>query len=55
MDAERRDAFLKKAARSNFYPLRQLAVTIKLIASLAYFRDPGVRALFPGVPVAGKP
>jgi len=44
---DQRDAFLIRASSSNSYLVRQLATTIKLIASLAYFHDPIVRGSFP--------
>jgi len=44
---DRRDIFLVRSSSSNSYLVRQLATTIKLIASLAYFHDPIVRGSFP--------
>jgi len=44
---DQRDAFLVRSSKSNLYLVRQLATTIKLIASLAYFHDPIVRGSFP--------
>jgi hypothetical protein len=38
------DQVLKRAAGSSSYLVRQLAMTIKLLACFAYLRDPRVRA-----------
>jgi hypothetical protein len=46
-----RDEFLAKSGNSGSYLIRQLVVTVKLMASLAYFTDTGIRRTFPGVPV----
>jgi len=39
-----RDRVLEKVARSRFYLVRQLPLTVKLLACFAYLRDDDVRA-----------
>ncbi len=45
LDAADRERFLQRAAASSFYLVRQMVLTIKTLACMAYLRDPGVRAL----------
>lgn len=45
-----RDHFLGRAARSRLYLVRQLVMTVKVVACLAYLRDPRVRALVEAAP-----
>lgn len=44
LPAAARDRWLNRAARSRFYLLRQLVMTVKMIACLAYLTDGDVRA-----------
>ncbi|MBI4706238.1 MAG: hypothetical protein HY744_34510 [Deltaproteobacteria bacterium] len=48
LEPEERDRMLERAARSDWYVLRQMVVTLKLLACFAYFREPAVRALTEG-------
>lgn len=43
--AREQQRFLKLAAASRFYLVRQIVLTLKTIACLAYMRDPKVRAI----------
>lgn len=45
--ADQRDQALSRMA-DGVYLVRQLVVTIKVVATLAYFSDAGVRRFFPG-------
>lgn len=45
LNPERQDRFLRSAAASRYYLLRQLVATIKLIACFAYLQDAQVRNL----------
>lgn len=42
---DEQDRFLRRTARSRLYLTRQLVTTVKLIACLAWFRDPKGRSL----------
>ena len=45
-----RDRWLNEAARSRFYLVRQLVMTVKMIACLAYMTDAEVRRKIEGLP-----
>ena len=44
LDADQRDRVLQKVSHSRFYLVRQLPLTVKLLACFAYLRDDEVRA-----------
>jgi hypothetical protein len=46
LSAEDRDRVLDRASRHRLYLVRQLLLTLKLVASFAYFQDPRVRSAF---------
>ncbi len=50
LSPDRRDAFLTQMGRTNVFVLRQLAATLKIIASFALFRDPASRRALGVVP-----
>lgn len=49
MNGGARDALLVEVANSRWYLVRQLAMTLKLVACLSYFKQPEVRRTFVGV------
>jgi len=52
LDAEARQRFLERAAASGSFLLRQMVLTLKTVACLAYLRDARVRAIVEGRPPA---
>ncbi len=48
---DRRDQLLADLANSRWYLIRQMTMTLKLVACLAFFRDPSMRKRFEGVGV----
>ncbi len=44
LDADQRDRVLHKVAQSRSYLVRQLCLTVKLLACFAYLRDDDIRA-----------
>ncbi|MCK6549094.1 hypothetical protein L6R52_24840 [Myxococcota bacterium] len=49
LSEEERDRMLVRVATSRSYLARQLAITLKLVASFGYLRAPEVRATFPSL------
>lgn len=45
LDAAERQRFLERAATSTSFLVRQVLLTLKTVACLAYLRDPAVRAV----------
>ena len=45
LDAAQQDLFLQRAAQSPIFLVRQMVLTLKTLACMAYLRDPRVRAV----------
>ena len=48
LDEAARESVLARAAASRLYLVRQMVLTLKTLACMAYFRDPAVRVLVGG-------